>query len=377
MELKSELNNERLTTTIRQIMEEKYDLGRLTRVKEIFGGYCNKSYAVWMSTDDQTRRLFLRLYNPNVIESEILFEHALLNYLRSNGFTLAAAIIPCRDNTTLIYTPPPEDHPGEKALWALFEFLEGEDKYSWTQTDLTDNEFISAAEILAHLHHAGHGFEKPPGADRAQPRIMEFIPTFKSKFSIYRDQAGDRQCDRRCDRLLTDNIESIGKSLDHALAYADRFEGMQELPIHCDYHPGNLKYRDQKGVGLFDFDWSKVDYRLFDVALALVYFTSIWDERKAELREDKFILFLRTYNEACRRFTRINPLTDQEKNNLVPMLGIANLYVLNWDLVDFYEGTELDDDEYCSYVYHNIGLMHWISQHEDELQTWIKNALKP
>jgi hypothetical protein len=50
--------------------------------------------------------------------------------------------------------------------------------------------------------------------------------------------------------------------------------------------------------------------------------------------------------------------------------------VLNWDLVDFYEGTELDDDEYCSYIHHNIGLMHWIAQHEDELEVWIKNALK-
>jgi homoserine kinase type II len=372
MALQSNLDNEQLTEMIRVLMEENYDLGRLTRVKEVLGGYCNKSYAVWMTADGQTRRLFLRLYNPNVIESEIRFEHALLNYLRSNGFTLAAAIIPCRDNTTLINTPPPENHPGEKALWALFEFLEGENKYSWTHTDLTDNEFVSAAEILAHLHHCGHGFQKPTGADRAQPRIMEFIPTFKDTFSTYLKQAADR----RCDRSFADNFDSICKALDHATAFETEFQGMPELPIHCDYHPGNLKYRDQKGVGIFDFDWSKVDYRLFDVALALVYFTSIWDDHTAELRADKFKLFLRTYNEACRRHTRIDPLTEQEQKNLIPMLGIANLYVLNWDLVDFYETPEPEDGEYCGYINHNIGLMHWIKQHEEELEVWVKNALK-
>ena len=160
MDLQSDLNNERLTETISRLMEENFDLGKLIRIKEILGGYCNKSYAVWMSANDHTHRYFLRLYNPNVIETEILFEHALLNHLKSNGFTLAAGIVPCRNKATLVQTPSPENHRGRSAFWALFEFLEGEDKYSWTDTDLTDKEFISAAEILAHLHYCGHGFKK-------------------------------------------------------------------------------------------------------------------------------------------------------------------------------------------------------------------------
>ena len=151
---------------------------------------------------------------------------------------------------------------------------------------------------------------------------------------------------------------------------------MQKIPIHCDYHPGNLKYRDEKCVGIFDFDWSKIDYRLFDVALALVYFTSIWDEQAAGLRGDKFFLFLSTYNQACRRLAFIDPLTKQEQRYLVSMLAIANLYVLNWDLVDFYQTIEPDDDEYYPYIDHNVNLMHWIALHEDELEVWVKKSLK-
>ena len=371
MGLLSDLKNERLTKTIRLLLEENYDLGKLTRIKEVLGGYCNKSYAVWMSTHDRTHRYFLRLYNPKVIENEILFEHALLNHLRSNGFTLAAAIFPCRNRETFVYTPPPENHQGTRALWALFESLEGEDKYSWNYTDLTDKEFISAAEILAHLHHYGHGFKKPPGADRAQPRIMEFMTTFKKTFAAFLEQADDR----RCDRLFKDNFETICRALDYAASFDVKFQGMSEIPIHCDYHPGNLKFRDEKGIGIFDFDWSKIDYRLFDVALGLVYFTSIWNDQATGLRPDKFLLFLSTYNEACHRLARISSLTEQEQRYLVPMLSIANLYVLNWDLAEFYNTPEPDDDKYYIFIDHNIGLMQWIAYNENELELWVKNSL--
>lgn len=357
--------------SIRRLMEDNYGLGKLTRTKEILGGCCNKSYAVWMSVDHGARRYFLRLYNPNAIEKEIRFEHALVNHLRANGFTLAAAVVPSINGETLVVTPPPADHPGAQAFWALFEFLEGENKYSWTETDLTDNEFISAAGILAHLHDCAHGFRKPPGAERAQPRIMDFLPTFKNTFMTFLRRA----VDRRCDRLFRDSYTAICKALDEATTFEAGFQGMMELPIHCDYHPGNLKYRDEKGVGIFDFDWSKIDFRLFDLALGLVYFTSIWDDSAAGLRTDKFTIFLNTYNDACRQSDRIAPLTKQEQGALVPMLAIANLYVLNWDLVDFYNTAAADDDGYYKFISHNIGLMHWIGTHKRMLERLISQLV--
>ena len=88
MEQYSDLNNELLKKIIRLLLEKNYDLGKLTRVKGVLGGYYNKSYAVWMSMYGHTHQYFLRLYNPKTIKNEILFEHALLNHLRSNGSLL-------------------------------------------------------------------------------------------------------------------------------------------------------------------------------------------------------------------------------------------------------------------------------------------------
>lgn len=352
-------------------MEQHYDLGKLIQIKEILGGYSNRSFAVWMSTPGHINKYFLRLYNPKTVNSEILFEHALLKHLRANGFTLAATPVACRNHATVVCTPPPENHQGETAFWGLFEFLKGEDKYTWTNTGLSDKELISAAKTLARLHNGWLDFDMRPGVDRVQPRIMEFLPTFNKTYRTFLQQADNRLCDR----LLADNFDSICRALADAVCFDGQFEGMLTIPIHCDYHPGNLKFCDDRCVGVFDFDWSKIDYRLFDVALGLVYFTSVWNDQKTGFWQDSFNLFLSTYHQACHRLERITPLTRQEHKYLIVMLSIANLYVLNWDLVDFYHSPAPDDGAYHSFINHNLKLMRWIAHQETELDRLINHSL--
>ena len=369
--VQSNLHDEQLTVRIQSILKEKYDLGRLVRIAEIFGGYCNKSYGVWILQEDGLKKYLLRQYNPNLAESEIRFEHALLTHLKRKGFDPTAGVISCRDGTTFIKTPTPVQPTGESVYWALFDFLEGEDKYQWTKTDLTPAEYISSSEMLAKLHFYGRDFVKPEGADRVQPPIMEFLPTFKTTFAAYANQAGAR----RFDQLFKDNTDRIFSVIDECLTANDRFQGMPVLPIHCDYHPGNLKFEKEKVVGIVDFDWSKIDYRLFDVALGLVYFASEWKGKAAgTLLPDKFELFLKSYNDTCRRLVYLEPLTLQEQKNLLPMLAAANLYVIHWDLADFYETPNPDDDEYYVFIDHNIRLMHWIEDQPAGIQTAIKKA---
>lgn len=365
-----QLNNESLAETISRLIEENYDLGKLNHVQEILSGYCNKSYAVWVSREDKKCRYFLRLYSSNTSEQEILFEHCLLNHIRSNGFTLSASIIPCRNGATVAHRASPDKQKNNRLFFAIFEFLEGEDKYSWTSNNLTDKELVSSAEVLAHFHHCGHGFKKPFKADRVQSRIMSSISTLKNTFSSFLEHTGDGLCDW----VFKDNFHTICKTLDYAVSFEVKFKGMKEVPIHGDYHPGNLKYCDEKVVGLVDFDWSKIDYRLFDLALGLVYFASIWGDQAEGLRRDEFNLFLTTYNEACRGLNHICPLTKQEQSYLVQMLSVANLYILNWELDSFYNTPGLNDDEYFFYIDHTLGLMHWLQRNEDKLEFWVNNS---
>ena len=85
MYIQSDLEDKQLTAQIQAIVEKQYDVGPLTCIREIFGGFINRSYAVWIDQLGRSKKFFLREYNPDIAESEIRFEHALLNHLRQNG----------------------------------------------------------------------------------------------------------------------------------------------------------------------------------------------------------------------------------------------------------------------------------------------------
>lgn len=357
---------------IKRIVEDRYDLGTFIEARKIHGGTVNTSFKVKIA-DGQKRvaSYFLREYNPAVREPEIRFEHALLNHLRGSGFKLASNPIPCRDNTTFFREQASPPALQINNFWALFDFLKGEDKYSWTHTDLTAEECSSSADILAQLHHHGADFIKPPGAERAQPPIMRFLSVLKRNFADFAQT--DHKC--QCAALFKPNVRQIQSIIDAGLHAENRFQGLLKIPIHCDFHPGNLKFENGRGVGLFDFDWSKIDYRVFDVALALFYFTAQWRGIGAGcLRLGPFRLFLRVYQETCTRLGRVSPLTPPELRALVPMLGFANLYVLNWSVVDFSNKTDAYDDEYHTYIRHGIRVMQWIADNPDTLTKAINEA---
>ena len=357
--------SESLIKKIQCIVEDRYDLGTVTSAKEILGGTVNTSFKVDIAGKrKKTETYFLREYNPLVKESEIRFEHALLNHLRRSGFELASIPIPARDGTTFFREQASSPDIQKDNFWALFDFLKGEDKYSWTYTELTAEECASSADILARLHHHGADFTKPAGTERAQPPIMRFLPALKRNFADFSQT--DQKC--RCVALFKPHSRQIQSIIDSGIDAGDRYKKLLKIPIHCDFHPGNLKFENGKGVGLFDFDWSKIDYRVFDVALALFYFTAQWRGQGAGcLRMDLFRLFLRNYQKTCARLGGIAPMADPELRALVPMLAYANLYVLNWSVVDFCNKNDADDDEYCIYIKHGIQVMQWIEDHADTL----------
>ncbi len=67
-------------------------------------------------------------------------------------------------------------------------------------------------------------------------------------------------------------------------------------------------------------------------------------------------------------------MTGQEKSGLQLMIEAANLFLLNWELTDFYETQDPDDDGCHLYVRHNIQLMGWIERHADDIHAAVLNA---
>ena len=347
----------------RGIVEDEYDLGTVVRAERIFGGYCNASFAVWTRDDAGEHTYFVRKYNRAITEREVRFEHALLTHLAGHGFGLASTVFPNRRGGTFVTREEIVDGAPATVFFGVFRLLEGEDKYTWVKNRLTDTEYDSAARVLAQFHHAASSFD-PGDLAREQPPIMEFVPTLAGTFTTCAAQATGTAFDRHFLSKLPAILDVIAKGVD----VESQLDGLPITPVHCDYHPGNLKWVDEHGVGLFDFDWSKLDYRVFDIAQGVVYFCSSWEgPDKGELRLDKASTFVRGYQDEAARWDDPGPLSPRELAVLPRMIANANLFILNWDVTFYYADADPDVDEYMVYLTENVALMEFIESHFGEL----------
>jgi homoserine kinase type II len=342
-----------------------YDLGEIIHAKELTGGFCNHSFAITARMRDRKVTYLVRRYNPRTAEKEIKFEHALVSHLKKNGFSVAAGVIPQLSGGTYVNEKLAAAGRTTSLNWAVFEYLEGDDRYTWIDTHIAPDDMISAARVLAQLHLAGCDFRKPPGTDRVQPGIMDFLPTFGGIYAQYARKAAKTSFDR----CFLKHLKRILSAVDQTLISKSDLDRMPQLPIHCDYHQGNLKYKGSEVTGVFDFNWSKIDLRLFDLGLALVYFCARWDGRAAgSLDLDKCELFLKTYNDACALKDGPGPLSSLEKTRLPSLLAAGNLFVMHWTIFDFYTSESPDVEVYMKFLSHGLGLMNWIEAQKDKIR---------
>jgi homoserine kinase type II len=361
--LRDALQVEFLSSQLAEVVASDYDLGEVLRVEQILGGYTNLSFAVVVATTEGEKRYFVRKYNPLNTEREVQFEHALVNHISGKGFHIAARVYPSKAGGTYVKRDEIVDGETVTRLYAVYEMLVGEDKYTWISNRLTDKEYESGARVLARFHALAHDFD-PGELAREQPPIMEFVAQFPEIFAAY----AARSRDTEFDHFYLEKLPAILDVVRAGQAIAGLLQGMPRVPVHCDYHPGNLKWVDEEGVGLFDFDWSKLDYRLFDVAQGIVYFCSSWEGADdGEVRLDKAAIFVRAYQDEAARFDVPGPMSAEELALLPRMVANANLYILNWDLMAYYEDPSVDVVEYMMYLGHQVHFMEYIEAHLDEL----------
>ena len=355
-----------LREKLAEIIKESYDLGRVLDVYEIFGGYINRSFGLVVQREGIRKDYFLRMYKTGIAEHEIKFEHALIAHCAARGFTLAAQVIANRQGAT--YIKP----TNSCSFFAVYEFLEGGDKYAWNKPTLNDEEFVSASKTLANFHTAAIGFD--PGIfQRREPPIRELLPALTAGFKKY----AQTDHSSKFHGFFSDHLKNILASIDNwRISEADATQ-MPLCPIHCDFHPGNLKYENNRVVGVFDFDWSKIDLRLFDVCMAVDYFCCSWDEKTdGDLRLAKTALFLKAYQDQLRHTRGMKTLNAMEIRYLPLMLTAANLCIIHWIVSTFYADDSLNDDEYLAYLKHSVRLLYSIEKNQSAISQIAAELLK-
>lgn len=169
------------------------------------------------------------------------------------------------------------------------------------------------------------------------------------------------------------NLDDILTMLDRIRVPEEDAPKMPYNPIHSDYHPGNVKFRDGQAVGIFDFDWAKIDLRLFDVCFSIVYSCCAWEDlpdgsTDGDLRLDKCKVYLQGYQNKLKELGGLEPINETEKKYFPLMIEAANAYLINWCLSSYYADTEnLNAYEYLAYLTHQVKMMHWIEVHKEDL----------
>lgn len=354
---------------IKEVVEKHYDLGSVTEVFEIFGGYINRSFGFHAEKDGEKHKYFIRKYCKGKNEKEILLEHGMLACAKKNGVDAVAGMIPARNGKTYIQET---EGTGENRLdwyFAVYEYLDGEDKYSWLDTNLTDEELASAAEVMASFHNAVRDFD-PKDWARQEPGILELMP-------ILRDKTFKEWAALDVNNVFTDYFRKTLPRVNEVInklvvPEADRAK-LPLNPIQCDCHQGNMKFQDNRVVGVFDFDWAKVDLRVFEIGLALVYFTPHWaGDLDGALKLDKCKVFLEAYQRKLQELGGLSPLNETEKKYLYEFINAGNVYLILWCVRAYYEDLTLNDYEYLFYLQHQVRSMNWVDEHREEIVEMVK-----
>lgn len=359
---------------LKEIISNHYEIGELVGYEQLHLGYVNISYLIETVTDGEKKRYFLRRYREGIKQAEVEFEHSIINHLTKKNFDLVAKVINTKDGKSYVKQFEDRgDRDREEGLFcAVFDFLPGQDKYTWVNPACSDEELKNAAAVLAQFHSAV--FDLNPEGKRYEPKIIDLLPRIAQNVERCAKRAGKTEFDA----YFLQNLSPILETIERTLRAIDEkeYQEMVHLVIHCDYHPGNLKFQNDKITGLFDFDWSKVDARCFDVALAVTYFCTTWEGKEdGDLQLNKAAVFSNAYQNTLKGTHGVGPLSSIELKYLPHMIDASNIYVLHWAIEDFYS-SEVDPHEYSIYLRHGVHIMRWLENKDnwDRLERMIAES---
>lgn len=186
----------------------------------------------------------------------VAFAHDLQLTLARQGYPVPG-LIGTRDNNSMLQI--------NARTYELFNYIHG------VRYDHSPGASRLVGQMLGALH-ARLGGHRP----RYQPPVGSFhaVPEIEAKMGLLAPAicAAEPHLDQRAMQETTDYLRRA--YIDGAKRVEDA--GFRQWPksvLHGDWHPGNLLFRDSRIVAVLDFDSSRVEPRVVDVANAALQFS--------------------------------------------------------------------------------------------------------
>jgi homoserine kinase type II len=275
------------TEDFQQILAE-YDLGEFKDSSPFKTGAVQTNILLETSKGKAVFR-----YYESRSENYARFEMNVLAYLTQHDYPCPAPI----KNVWGEYVGELHGKP-----FGLLEFLEGE------HGDSEDNG-KQIAETLGNLHALTLGY-KP---DYAEARDT-YDPTscWNNALTNSKKMTSESEADKRLSWLRSE---------------LDKLEFPDTLPkgvCHCDTHPSNFLYKEDKLVAVLDFDDAAYVYLLYDIANMLFFWA--WP--------DKGDINFADARDLLNEYQKYRILTVGEKKHLFDVLHMVNFMGIAWFIHD-------------------------------------------
>ncbi|CAN5451579.1 hypothetical protein BH11CYA1_BH11CYA1_36690 [soil metagenome] len=226
--------------------------------------------------DAKGKRFVLTAESTERSFSDIEQEYLSVDILLERAFDLAVPILLANDGKPCHFT--------EGRYWTLRPYIESSKPFNWRRMTWNETHCSEAGRVLAMLHCAGDGANLSPGLiKRLKPSInwqTACLERIRHAFAIASEfgvmpgynltvAAAEAIVGRLQGRV--EQVVEVQAMIEEWLrAHGSKYAWRALL--HGDFHPGNLLFRGSAVKAVIDWDYSRLDDPLFDLAYARLMF---------------------------------------------------------------------------------------------------------
>ena len=278
-----------------------YDLGVIESITDFRRG---SRHSPKVGIVAERGKFLLKRRSLDRIHAErIRFAHQVQSCLAEGGFP-APKLILTRRGTEWLQV--------REYVYELFEFVVGE------PFRRTPEEAKEGGTVLARFHALTESFQSslldavPRGDYHDTPGVRTGLYGIGGRLKSHDSLVGH-------EAELSSLVEVLRRAYDDAANLANQagFDSLGERIIHCDWHPGNLIFRNQRVIGVIDYDAVRMSRRVIDIANGALQFSMLaggdpvtWPN---ELDEPRLAAFLAGYESLA-------AITGAERACLVPLM---------------------------------------------------------
>ena len=192
---------------------------------------------------------------------KVAFSHQLQLYLASKQFPLAHLVGTRHENNSMLQW--------NGGIYELFEYIKG------TSYDNSLEATAEAGRMQALFHKLLREYrpeyEPAMGSYHASRTVAASMDAVPGALAMVEPGTPD-QADQ-----IEELVKFLHASYDEAAHQVNEL-GLPDWPmqiVHCDWHPGNMLYRNARVVAVIDFDAARIQQRIIDVANGALQFSII------------------------------------------------------------------------------------------------------